>query len=491
MKHPDLSREEIQSRLQETEKRLSQTHEELNYLKSIVEHTEDAIVGLDLEGTVLSWNPAAEKLYGFSGDEALGSSVFMMIPPYNSDEISLILAWIKNGERITHYETLRRRKDGSLVNISLSVSPIKDARGRVVGASTISRDITTSKKMELKLQESEEKFRELFNNANDSIFLYPLTSDGTGGQFLEVNDVACHSLGYTRDELLKMTPRDIEVESREEPSLWDLLQEGSATFEAVNLTSDGRQIPVEVSAHIFNLRGEKMVLSILRDITRRKQAEEQLRKSLDEKELLLKEIHHRVKNNLMVISSLLNLQSKYIEDKAARKVFKESQNRARSMALIHSMLYRSTDLKCINFGEYITSLTQELFRTYVIRDNIKLKMDVGNVPLDINTAVPLGLIVNELVSNSLKHAFPHGEDGEISVKFHKANDHYVFQVADTGVGFPEGLDFRKTNSLGMRLVDTLTDQVDGEMELDTNQGTTFTLTFAEEDYGSPLKVDEK
>ena len=162
MKHPDLSREEIQSRLQETEKRLSQTHEELNYLKSIVEHTEDAIVGLDLEGTVLSWNPAAEKLYGFSGDEALGSSVFMMIPPYNSDEISLILAWIKNGERITHYETLRRRKDGSLVNISLSVSPIKDARGRVVGASTISRDITTSKKMELKLQESEEKFRELF-----------------------------------------------------------------------------------------------------------------------------------------------------------------------------------------------------------------------------------------------------------------------------------------------------------------------------------------
>lgn len=117
------------------------------------------------------------------------------------------------------------------------------------------------------------------------------------------------------------------------------------------------------------------------------------------------------------------------------------------MALIHSMLYRSTDLKCINFGEYITSLTQELFRTYVIRDNIKLKMDVGNVPLDINTAVPLGLIVNELVSNSLKHAFPHGEDGEISVKFHKANDHYVFQVADTGVGFPEGLDFRKTDSL--------------------------------------------
>nr|WP_319374751.1 PAS domain S-box protein [uncultured Methanobacterium sp.] len=487
MKQQDSDCEEISSKLQQTEERLAQTQSELNYLKSIVEHTEDAIVGLGLDGTILTWNPAAETIYGYTSREAIGNSVSMVIPPYNADEISLILAWIKSGERVTHYETLRRRKDGSVISVSLSVSPIKDAAGEVIGASSIARDITSSKKMELQIQESEEKFREVFNNANDAIFLYDIKNDGTFGNFLEANDVACQRLGYNREELQQMTPRDIDTEETTlniSPYVDKLLKERNATFEAVNLTRDGQEIPVEVSAHIFNLRGERMVLSILRDITRRKESEAQLRKSLNEKELLLKEIHHRVKNNLMVISSLLNLQSKYIKDKAALEVFRESQRRARSMALIHTMLYQSTDLKCINFGDYITKLTQELFRTYVTRDNIRLNLDVGDVPLDINTAVPLGLIVNELVSNSLKHAFPHGEAGEITVKFRKSENNYTFQVADTGRGFPEDLNFKKTNSLGMRLVNTLTSQVDGQVELDTRRGTCFTIKFAEEEYGS-------
>lgn len=487
MKQQDSDWEEISSKLQQTGERLAQTQSELNYLKSIVEHTEDAIVGLGLDGTILTWNPAAETIYGYTTREAVGNSVSMVIPPYNADEISLILAWIKSGERVTHYETLRRRKDGSVISVSLSVSPIKDAAGEVIGASSIARDITSSKKMELQIQESEEKFREVFNNANDAIFLHDINNDGTMGNFLEVNDVACQRLGYTREELLQMTPRDIDTEETTmniSSHVDKLLKEGNATFEAVNLTCDGQEIPVEVSAHIFNLRGERMVLSILRDITRRKESEAQLRKSLNEKELLLKEIHHRVKNNLMVISSLLNLQSKYIKDKAALEVFRESQRRARSMALIHTMLYQSTDLKCINFGDYITKLTQELFRTYVTRDNISLNLDVGDVPLDINTAVPLGLIVNELVSNSLKHAFPHGEAGKITVKFRKSKNNYTFQVADTGRGFPEDLDFKKTNSLGMRLVNTLTNQIDGKIELNTTGGTCFTIKFAEEEYGS-------
>jgi PAS domain S-box-containing protein len=493
MKGPDLNQVEVHRELRErekelanTKKRLTESQSELNYFKSIVEHTEDAIVGLDLEGTILTWNPAAESIYGYTENEVVGNSVSILIPPYNADEISLILAWIKSGERVTHYETLRRRKDRSIVNISLSVSPIKNDAGEVIGASSIARDITTSKKMELELQESEEKFREVFNNANDAIFLHPITPDGVPGKFIEVNDVACQRLGYAREELLEMSPMDIDnQETRNEipQRMAQIIMDGSGTFEAVNLTNDGMEIPVEVSAHLFNLRGEKMVLSILRDMTLRKESEAKLRQSLHEKELLLKEIHHRVKNNLMVISSLLNLQSKYIKDKAALEVFRESQHRARSMALIHTMLYQSTDLKCINFGDYIAKLTSELFRTYITRDNIDLNLDVGEVLLDINTSIPLGLIVNELVSNSLKHAFPNGEKGEVTVRFHKVNDHYTFQVADTGIGFPAELDYRKTNSLGMRLVNTLTDQLDGEIELDTTLGTTFTINFTEEEYG--------
>ena len=202
---------------------------------------------------------------------------------------------------------------------------------------------------------------------------------------------------------------------------------------------------------------------------------------MEEKELLLKEIHHRVKNNLNVISSLLNLQSKYIKDKAALEVFKESQRRARSMALIHKMLYQSVDLKCINFGEYIETLTEELFRTYATGDNIHLKMDVGDILLDTNTAVPLGLIVNELVSNSLKHAFPDNRVGRISVEFNK-NNQYNFSVSDNGVGLPADFDYRKANSLGMRLVNTLVDQIHATMIVHQENGTCFKIKFSEEKF---------
>lgn len=484
MNHQDLSQEESSKLLEEKDRKLQETEKELDYLKSIVEHTEDAIAGIGLDGTILTWNPAAEDIYGYTASEAVGNSVTMLIPPYNTDEISLILAWIKSGERVTHYETLRRRKDGSLVSVSLSVSPIKDNTGQIVGASSIARDITDDKKMELQLEKSEEKFRAVFNNANDAIFLHPVGNDGKPGKFTEVNDVACQRLRYSREELLEMSPEDIETDHGKKIFIYmKIIQsEGTSTFESIQLTRSGLHIPVEINSHIFNLRGEKMVLSIARDITRRKETEAQIRKSLKEKELLLKEIHHRVKNNLNVISSLLNLQSKYIKDKAALAVFQESQRRARSMALIHKMLYQSIDLKCINFGDYIKTLTMELFRTYSTQDQIQLDLEVGDVLLDINTAVPLGLIVNELVSNSLKHGFPDNQEGNITVTFKKIDEMYYFSVCDNGVGFPEDLDFKKTNSLGMRLVNTLVDQIDGTIELKMENGTCFNIKFTEEEF---------
>jgi len=196
--------------------------------------------------------------------------------------------------------------------------------------------------------------------------------------------------------------------------------------------------------------------------------------------MLLKEIHHRVKNNLMIISNLLYLQSSYIKDKESQDIFKESQNRARSMALIHERLYQSADLKRMDFGDYIRSLSTELLHTYEVDPGlIKLKINVEDIFLDINTTIPLGLIVNELVTNSLKHAFPEGNSGEINVDFHQIDDHYEFTVKDNGVGFPEDLDFQNTDSLGMQIVNSLTDQIDGEIELDNNNGTEFKISFKE------------
>jgi two-component sensor histidine kinase len=226
------------------------------------------------------------------------------------------------------------------------------------------------------------------------------------------------------------------------------------------------------------------LISLGLEASKRKKAEEDLKASLKEKEILMKEIHHRAKNNLTIISSLLNLQSRHINDKEALGVFRESQNRARSMALIHEKLYRSDDLRKIDFGEYIRSLTIELFNSYRASQGIELNMDIANINLDINTAVPLALIVNEIVTNSLKYAFPDKKTGNVSVSFGKDNDELKLIVEDNGIGFPMDLDFRNTNSLGMQLVNSLTEQIKGNIKLERDEGTKFIIDFKEKFYNN-------
>lgn len=226
-------------------------------------------------------------------------------------------------------------------------------------------------------------------------------------------------------------------------------------------------------------RGLKGFVFSSRNINDRKHAEEQIKTSLEEKEVLLKEIHHRVKNNMQIISSLLSLQSRYIKDENYLAIFKESQNRVRSMAMIHEGLYRTQNLARINFEKYIENLISALFSSYGIdQDIIKQKMDLNEVLLDIDTAIPCGLILNELVTNSLKHAFPNGKKGEISVLLSQEGENKLKMiVGDTGTGFPENIDFKNTESLGLQLVNTLVDQLKGSIELKRDNGTKFTLTL--------------
>jgi two-component sensor histidine kinase len=215
------------------------------------------------------------------------------------------------------------------------------------------------------------------------------------------------------------------------------------------------------------------------EIAERKRAEEQIKASLKEKEVLLKEIHHRVKNNLQAISSLLYLQSKGVKDKEALEMFQDGQNRVRSMALIHERLYHSKDLTRVDFAEYVRNLASYLFRSYGVHSNvIQLKVNVEDVFLGIDTAIPCGLITNELISNSLKHAFPGGRGGEIRIELCSDHDgQFTLVVSDNGVGFPQDLDFLDTDSLGLQLVNTLIDQLEGTIELDRSGGTVFEITF--------------
>ncbi|MBI5680894.1 MAG: GAF domain-containing protein [Methanobacterium sp.] len=208
-------------------------------------------------------------------------------------------------------------------------------------------------------------------------------------------------------------------------------------------------------------------------------AEEKIKKSLEEKEVLLKEIHHRVKNNMQIVSSLLRLQSRYIDDKKTFELFRDSQNRVKTMSLVHEKLYQSEDLSVIDFEEYIKSLINDLFRSYGITRGIILpQVSADNISFDVSTAIPCGLIINEIVTNSIKHAFPNGKKGTITVDLHSnGDDSYVLTVSDDGIGFPEDIDYKNTKSLGLHLVMALTDQIHGNIEMVKNKGTKFKITF--------------
>jgi PAS domain S-box-containing protein len=336
------------------------------------------------------------------------------------------------------------------------------------------------------LRESERRFRLLVERAADALFLHDMD-----GRFMDVNKQACESLGYTRDELMAMSVWDVVQDYDMEGirKLWeDAMTQGPITLYGTHRCKDGRMFPVEVRIGLFEANENRYILALARDITERKKAEAQIRESLHEKEVLLKEIHHRVKNNLQVIYSLLNLQSGSIRDPRDRDMIRECQNRIKSMAIIHETLYQSRDLARVNLANYIRSLADNLFRSYGVNgEAVRLDVRVSDVYLGFDTAIPCGLIINELISNSLKYAFPEGREGRISIDLHpEDHDRYALTVRDDGVGLPPDLDFRDTRTLGLQLVTTLTDQLEGAIVLHRERGTEFKITF-----GNPLSSERK
>ena len=364
----------------------------------------------------------------------------------------------------------------SVTWLDLQITPL-DKKDQLLGWLITFIDISARKKAESLLTKSEKDYRDLVNHSLVGIY-----KTDRNGELLFANNSLANIFGYNSAEDIKgimitslyknLNDRDIILKKLEEKGK---LEE----YEVEMVTRTGKPVDVLISAK----RDGETISGMIMDITENKKSQDLVKKSLLEKEMLLKEIHHRVKNNLMVISSLLSLQSRYIKDEVSKSIFKESQNRARSMALIHELLYRSTDLKRINFGDYIKTLTNELFRMYVTDpDRIKLNINVEDVMLDINTAIPLGLIVNELVSNSMKHAFPNDRKGKIDIEFKLEDGIYSMIVSDNGVGFPKDYDLEVSDSLGLRIVNSLTEQIDGQIELERTNGTRYIIKFKEEIY---------
>lgn len=230
---------------------------------------------------------------------------------------------------------------------------------------------------------------------------------------------------------------------------------------------------------IFNTEGNITEISlVIHDITEKKKAEKEIIESLKEKEVLLKEIHHRVKNNLQVISSILNLQSSFVKDKKTLEILEESRNRIRSMAIIHENLYQTTNFSSIDFSSYLQNLCSNLISSYhLYRGTVQLHTELQGVELVLDQAIPCGLLVNELITNSLKYAFPGGRSGEISVQLSEKSGLVNLKIGDDGIGMPEDYDILNSDTLGLQLVSTLVEQLDGEIKVDNSKGIKYLITF--------------
>lgn len=298
-------------------------------------------------------------------------------------------------------------------------------------------------------------------------------------------------LGYDDSELIGKPVEIIFPGKNEKKAMFNGLMEKKVleNKETCLKTKDGTIIPVFLSVSLIQSEGGETagIVCIGSEITDMIRAKNEIKNSLQEKELLLREVHHRVKNNLQIISSLLNLQSGYVKNKDDLELFKDSLSRIKSMAFIHEQIYQSSNFINIEFSEYVQNLMTYLLYYYTPdHESIKLNINVEDVFMDLNTSIPCGLIINELVTNSLKHAF-HGKPGEICIDLHSIDDNqYMLTVADNGTGFPESFDFKNTETLGLQLVNSLVKQFDGTIELDSSNGTKFKIIINRLEYAERL-----
>ncbi|MDO8870684.1 MAG: PAS domain S-box protein [Methanobacteriaceae archaeon] len=456
---------------------------ELERFRTLLDQTNDAIFLVEVSSFLLTdLNQSAYKQLGYSAKELIKTSIIDIVAPEDRQKFINIFSSPEHpiSKEKLKFKAFFIKKDNELMPMEVSTRMVYFSG--ILYSVMVARDIRDRIAAEKALKESEDYYRTIFENTGSATVILEkdtiISRVNTGFETLT---------GYSREEIEGkksfkdfLHPEELSKTLKYHQMRRNKIELAPKEYETIGFNKNGDL--KYVVATIAIIPGTDKSLVSLMDITARKTAEEQIIKSLEEKDVLLKEIHHRVKNNLQIISSLLNLQSYHIKDPKDLEIFKESQIRVKSMALIHEQLYQSENLASINFAEYIKNITSQLFNSYSSpASNITLNLDLQDVNLEIETAIPCGLIINELVSNSLKHAFKNRNKGKISISLNQDSENVVLSISDDGVGF----DLEKMNisdSLGLKLVKTLVKQLDGSLEIKSNEGSSFLISFNEAVY---------
>lgn len=442
-------------------------------LVAIVESSHDAIISKDLNGVIRTWNRGAERLFGYTAEEVIGLPITIVIPPDRLDEEPAILARIRRGELVDHFETVRQRKDGSLIDISLTISPVRDEHSNVVGASKIARDITERRQNDARLEESERRLRDLLAAIPAAIY----TTDAEG------------RVTYYNEKSAELAGRRPTLGSDEWCVTWTMLRpdgtplpyderpmtltikEGRAiqSAEAIAERPDGSRTPfIPLSTPLRDPDGTIVgAINVLVDVSERKQAETQQR-------ILFDELNHRVKNNMQMLQSLLTLARNKTKSPEAKQVLTEATSRIASMTAAQQVLYHTTDASHFRAPEFMKSVCDAL--RHSVARGMSIVCESSDFCLPNDAAMPLALIFNELLTNAVKHGAMRSGNLSVRVGLVREGDLFVLYVEDTGPGFD--LNAVRARSSGLQLVEGLVRQLRGTFEVARGPATRCIVRFS-------------